>query len=58
MRVVDGAEEGVQTEGRAGARGVAPAGGSVGAQPPERHVANLKCFMNKFCHEMRHDLWR
>ena len=24
----------------------------------EGGVTNLKCFMNQFCHEMRHDLWR
>ena len=47
MRVVGGAGEGLQVEGGAGIRGAAPAGGS-----------NLKCVMKKFCHEMRHDLWR
>ena len=51
MRVVGGTEEGVQAEGGAGVPGVAPVG-SRG----DCHETNLKCFMNKFCHEMRHDL--
>ena len=46
MRVVGGTGEGVQVEGGAG------------AEPPDRHDMMLKCFMNKFCHETRHDLWR
>ena len=32
--------------------------GDTGAKPPDYHETNLKCFMNKFYHEMRHDLWR
>ena len=47
MRVVGWAGEVVQMEGRARVRGAAPAGG---------HETNLKCFMNKFRHEMRLDL--
>ena len=62
--VVGGAGERVQVEGRAGIRGAAPvrsrgeapAGGSGGSTPPDGHESNLKCFMNKFCHEMRYDL--
>ena len=41
--------------GGAGIRGEAPlTGGGGGA--PDCHETNLKCFMNKLCHEMRHDL--
>ena len=29
-----------------------------GAEPPDCHETNFKCFINKFCHEMRHALWR
>ena len=50
-------------EGGAGVRGAAPVGPKgdapardSGAEPPDCHETNLKCFMNKFCHEMRHDL--
>ena len=63
MRVVGGRGEGVQVEGGTGVwgvvpvgpRGEAPAGGSGGGDP-DCHETNLNCFMNKFCHEMRHDL--
>ena len=55
MRVVGGAEEGVQVEGRAGVRGATQAEGR-GAEPPDSHETNLKCFMNKLCHEMMHYL--
>ena len=47
MRVAGGTGERVQVEGGVVVRGEAPPGG---------HETNLKCFMNKFCHEMRHDL--
>ena len=61
--VVGGTGEGVQVEGSAGVRGAAsvgsrdkaPAGGSGGGAP-YCHEMNFKCFINKFCHEMRHDL--
>ena len=58
MRVVGGAGEGVQMEGRVGVRGAAPVGsrgetpaGVRGRLPPDCHETNLKCFMNQFCHE-------
>ena len=38
--------------------GAKPRRGARWAEPPDCHGTNLKCFMNKFCHEMRHDLWR
>ena len=47
--VVGGTGKEVQVEGGAGVRG---------AEPPDCHETTLKCFINKFCHEMRHDLWR
>ena len=61
--VVGGTGKGVQVKGGArvrgaapvGSRGDAPAGGS-GAEPPDCHETNLKCVINKFFHEMRHDL--
>ena len=63
MRVVGWTGKGVQAEGGAGVRGAAPVGSrgeaparGAGAEPPDFHETNLKCFMNKFCHEMRHDL--
>ena len=53
--------EGVQVEGGAGVRGEAPVW-SRGEAPAEGggewHETNLKCFINKLCHEMKHDLWR
>ena len=60
---VGGTGEGVQVEGGAevrgaasvGSRGEAPAGGLGGGEPPDCHETNLKCFINKFCHEMRHE---
>ena len=65
MQVVGGAGEEVRLEGRAGSGaqprwslGVKPRRGVQGAEPPDCHETNLKCFMNKFRHEMRHDLWR
>ena len=61
--VMGGTGEGVQVEGGAGVRGAAPVGfrgeapaGGPGAEPPHCHETNLKCSINKFCHEMRHDL--
>ena len=53
--VVGGTGEGLQVEGGAGFRGEAPAGGS-GVEPPDCHETKLKCFIYKFCHEMRHNL--
>ena len=63
-----GTGEGLHAEGGAGVRGAASAGprveapvgvgGGGGAEPPNCHGTNLKCSINKFCHEMRHDLWR
>ena len=38
--------------------GAKPRRGVRRAEPPDCHETNLKCFINKFCHEMRHDLWR
>ena len=38
--------------------GAKPRRGRRGAEPPDCHEANSKCFINKFCHEIRHDLWR
>ena len=35
-----------------------PRRGVRGTMPPDWHETHLKCFMNKFCHEMRHDLRR
>ena len=32
--------------------------GGTGGGAPDCHETNLKCSINKFCHEMRHDLWR
>ena len=52
MRVVGGAGEGVDVEGGTVVRGEAPAG-VRGAEAPDCHETNLKCFMNKLCHEMR-----
>ena len=52
MRVVGGAGEGAEAEEGAGVRRAAPVG-VRGAEPPDRHETNLKCFMNKLCHEMR-----
>ena len=62
-----GTGEGVQVEGGAGVRGAAPVGsrgeapvGSRGEAPaggsPDCHETNLKCSINKFFHEMSHDL--
>ena len=44
--------------GRRGVQGRSPGRrpGGGGAEPLDYHETNLKCFMNKFCHEMRHDL--
>ena len=58
MRVVGGAGVGVQVERRAGVRGAAAVGprGEAPTEPPDCHETNLKCLMNKFCHETRHDL--
>ena len=50
-----GGRRGGPGEAPVGSRGEAPAGGS-GAEPPDYHEMNLKCFMHKFCHEMRQDL--
>ena len=59
-RVVGGAGEGVDADGGAGVRGAAPVGfrgeapaGGSGGGAPHCHETNLKCFMNKLCHEMR-----
>ena len=38
--------------------GAQPCPGVKGAEPPDCHEMNLKCFINKFCYETRHDLWR
>ena len=38
--------------------GAKPRRGVRGAEPAACHETNLKCSINKFCHEMRHDLWR
>ena len=46
------AEDGVEVEGGAGVRG-APLVGSRGEVPTGVHETNLKCFMNKLCHEIR-----
>ena len=61
--VVGGTKKGVQAAGGAGVRGAEPVGSrgesparGAGAEPPDRHETNLKCFINKFFHEMRHDL--
>ena len=43
--------------GRRGGRGQAPVA-TRGEAPGGGFETNLKGFMNKFCHEMRHDLWR
>ena len=65
MRLVSGTGDEVQVEGGAGVRGTVPAGSrgeapardtGGGGESPDCHETNLKCFMNKFCHEMRHDL--
>ena len=44
------------------ARGSGRSPGGVQERSPggrfDCHETNLKCFINKFCHEMRHDLWR
>ena len=61
MRLVGGRGEGVQVE--AGAVAEAQPRWGPGAKPrrgvrPDCHETILKCLMNKFCHEMRHDLWR
>ena len=52
---VGGGRNGVRGAAPVGSRGEAPAR-VWGAEPPNCHATNLKCFMNKFCHEMRHDL--
>ena len=60
--VVGRTAEGAAAEGGAavrvaapvGSRGTAPTGGWGGG--PDCHETDLKCFINKFCHEMRHDL--
>ena len=59
MRVVGGTREGVVAEAGEGVRGAAPVGSrgeapaeGPGAEPPDCHVTNLKCFMNKLCHEI------
>ena len=46
---VGGTGEGVQLEEGAGVQARSPGGGFC-------HETNLKCSINKFCHEMRHDL--
>ena len=56
MRVVGGTGEGVHVEGGAGVRDAAPVGSR--GEAPAGGETNLKCFMNKLCHDMRHDLWR
>ena len=52
MRVVGEKGEGILVEGGAGVRGAAPAGPG----PPDCHETDLRRFMNKLCHEIRHDL--
>ena len=56
--VVGGSGEGVQVEGGAGVRGAVPVGSrsEAGGSGGDYHETNLTCFMNKFCHEIRHDL--
>ena len=36
--------------------GAKPRRGAKGAEPPDCHETNLKCFITKFCREMRHDV--
>ena len=54
MRVMGGTGEGVLVAGGAGVRGAAPV--ESRGEAPDCHETKLKCFINKFCHEMRHDL--
>ena len=50
--------EEVPVQKSAGVRGAAPVRSRREAQAGDCLETNLKYFMNKFCHEMRHDLWR
>ena len=60
MRVVGGAGKGAEVEESAGSGaqprwgpGPTPRRGAREAEPPNCQETNLKCFMNKLCHEMR-----
>ena len=47
----DGGTRGGPGHSPGGVQGRSPGGGLQGAEPPDCHETNLKCFMNKFCDE-------